>query len=108
MLFSTLTGSVPSLVAGVAFGSLLAYGAYRVSRNPNDITLSLGKNCCVNTYDGLKRTEAMKELLRVTMSILHVNSNKFGPRGLHGLPILAVGENYAGRRNDFNEVCSAL
>lgn len=37
-----------SLSSGVLFGSLLAYGAYRVSNNPRDFMFLLGIRSCVN------------------------------------------------------------
>ena len=37
------TGSVMSLVSGITFGGLLAYGAYRTSANPKDFIFLLGK-----------------------------------------------------------------
>lgn len=37
-------GSVPSLVAGLFFGTTLGVGAYMTSRDPNNYGLTLGKN----------------------------------------------------------------
>lgn len=34
-------GSVPSLAAGLLFGSALAYGAFRVSQDPSDYSVQL-------------------------------------------------------------------
>lgn len=42
-LSSTYSGSVPSLAAGLFFGSLAGLGAYQVSQNPNNIWVSLSK-----------------------------------------------------------------
>lgn len=42
-LSSTYSGSVPSLAAGLLFGSLAGLGAYQVSQNPNNIWVSLSK-----------------------------------------------------------------
>lgn len=36
-------GSVPSLIAGLIFGTLLGIGAYLTSVNPNHYHLTLGK-----------------------------------------------------------------
>lgn len=36
-------GSVASLIAGGGSGSLLAYGVYRSTQNPKDVTVVLGK-----------------------------------------------------------------
>ena len=43
MLFFSPTGSVMSLMAGLVFGGLSAYGAYNVSNDPKDIQVSLRK-----------------------------------------------------------------
>lgn len=37
------SGSVPSLAAGLFFGSLAGLGAYQLSQNPSNIWLSLSK-----------------------------------------------------------------
>ncbi|MBN3320834.1 TM14C protein, partial [Atractosteus spatula] len=36
-------GSVMSLIAGLLFGSLSAFGAYRLSIDPRDVKVSLGE-----------------------------------------------------------------
>uniref|UniRef100_A0A8C3B5B7 Transmembrane protein 14C n=1 Tax=Cairina moschata TaxID=8855 RepID=A0A8C3B5B7_CAIMO len=37
-------GSVPSLAAGLFFGSLAGLGAYQLSQNPNNVWISLSKS----------------------------------------------------------------
>lgn len=37
------SGSVPSLAAGLLFGSLAGLGAYQLSQNPNNVWISLSK-----------------------------------------------------------------
>lgn len=37
-----IAGSVMSLIAGLVFGGLSAYGAYNVSNDPKDILVLLG------------------------------------------------------------------
>ncbi|XP_054671434.1 uncharacterized protein LOC129202519 isoform X3 [Grus americana] len=41
-------GSVPSLAAGLFFGSLAGLGAYQLSQNPNNVWISLILNCSVS------------------------------------------------------------
>jgi uncharacterized membrane protein (UPF0136 family) len=36
-------GSVASLVSGLLFGALMGHAATRISRNPQDVQLALGK-----------------------------------------------------------------
>ncbi len=38
------TGSTMSLVSGITFGGLLAYGAYQTSANPKNFIFLFGKN----------------------------------------------------------------
>ncbi|XP_054711816.1 transmembrane protein 14C-like [Uloborus diversus] len=59
-------GSVPSLCAGVAFGSILAYGAYQTSIDENNFLLSLVASTTLGTI----------------MVIRFYNSGKFMPAGL--------------------------
>ncbi|KAI9298163.1 TMEM14-domain-containing protein [Neoconidiobolus thromboides FSU 785] len=59
-------GSVPSLSMGLTFGGLLAYAANRVSKNQNDVYLSL----------------ALSLILLVVMGLRFSNSGKFMPAGL--------------------------
>jgi len=44
VLSFTYTGSVPSLAAGLLFGSLAGLGAYQLSQNPNNVWISLSKS----------------------------------------------------------------
>lgn len=37
-----ITGSIPSLAAGVICGSLMGIGAYQTSHDPKNVALSLG------------------------------------------------------------------
>lgn len=37
-----LSGSVPSLAAGLLFGGLAGFGAYQISNNPDNVWVSLG------------------------------------------------------------------
>lgn len=40
---SSLSGSVPSLAAGLLFGGLAGFGAYQISNDPRNVWVSLGK-----------------------------------------------------------------
>ncbi|XP_035452361.1 transmembrane protein 14C [Spodoptera frugiperda] len=59
-------GSVPSLGAGLIFGSILGVGAYQLSQDPSNYTLMLGTT---STLGGL-------------MGYRYYNSRKFMPAGL--------------------------
>lgn len=47
LLFFFSSGSVMSLVAGLLFGTISAYGAFRVSSEPSDVTVSLRKSILI-------------------------------------------------------------
>lgn len=59
-------GSVPSLGAGLAFGSVLGYGAYQITKDPTNIYLSLGTSV----------------ILAGIMGYRYYGSQKFMPAGL--------------------------
>lgn len=48
-------GSIPSLMAGLAFGSLMGYGTYQTSNDPQNVNLSLGTSSSdlVQTLDDM-------------------------------------------------------
>ena len=64
-----LAGSVPSLGAGLLFGSVLGYGAYQLSENPANYYLSLGTSSVLGGIMGMR----------------YINSGKFMPPGLIAL-----------------------
>ncbi|XP_023661885.1 transmembrane protein 14C isoform X2 [Paramormyrops kingsleyae] len=69
-------GSVPSLAAGLLFGSLAGVGAYQMSCDPGNIWLSLATS---GTLSGIMGTRFLK-------------SRKFMPAGLiAGVSLLMVG-----------------
>lgn len=49
------SGSIPSLMAGLAFGSLMGYGTYQTSNDPQNVNLSLGASSSnlVQTLDDM-------------------------------------------------------
>ena len=61
-----ITGSLPSLGAGVLFGSLLGFGAYQMTNNPNNYYLTLGTSTVLGGMMGMR----------------FINSGKFMPAGL--------------------------
>ncbi|XP_014837323.1 PREDICTED: transmembrane protein 14A [Poecilia mexicana] len=68
-------GSVMSLIAGLVFGGLSAYGAYNVSNDPKDILVLL----------------ASSGLLAVIMGMRYKKSGKLMPAGImSGLSLLMV------------------
>lgn len=62
-------GSVMSLVMGTIAGSLLLYGAYQLSENPNNLYLTLGVSL----------------VLMLVMGMRFVNTGRFMPAGLTAL-----------------------
>ncbi|NXQ60161.1 TM14C protein, partial [Anthoscopus minutus] len=69
-------GSVPSLAAGLFFGSLAGLGAYQISQNPNNIWVSL----------------ITSGALTAVMGARFYYSRKFMPAGLiAGVSLLMVG-----------------
>ncbi|KAK9511268.1 hypothetical protein O3M35_005855 [Rhynocoris fuscipes] len=48
------SGSVPSLAAGLIFGTLIGVGAYQVSRNVENYQLSLGTSALLGTIMGYR------------------------------------------------------
>ncbi|VEN38321.1 unnamed protein product [Callosobruchus maculatus] len=62
----TKQGSIPSLAAGLLFGSALAYGAYEVSRDPANYTVQL----------------ATSSILAGIMGYRFYNSGKIMPAGV--------------------------
>ncbi|XP_066950254.1 transmembrane protein 14C isoform X1 [Macrobrachium rosenbergii] len=67
-------GSVPSLGAGLLFGSVLGYGAYQLSENPSNYYLTLGTSSVLGGMMGMR----------------YLNSGKFMPPGLIALLSLAM------------------
>ncbi|XP_053189212.1 transmembrane protein 14A [Scomber japonicus] len=68
-------GSVMSLMAGLVFGGLSAYGAFKVSRDPSDIKVSL----------------LTSGVLSVVMGMRYKKSGKLMPAGImSGLSLLMV------------------
>ncbi|XP_064101941.1 transmembrane protein 14C-like isoform X1 [Macrobrachium nipponense] len=67
-------GSVPSLGAGLLFGSVLGYGAYQLSENPSNYYLTLGTSTVLGGMMGMR----------------YLNSGKFMPPGLIALLSLAM------------------
>lgn len=68
-------GSIPSLMAGLAFGSLMGYGTYQTSNDPQNVNLSL----------------VTSGLLAGVMGYRFFNTGKFMPAGLvFGLSLLMV------------------
>lgn len=58
--------SIPSLSAGLLFGSVLGYGAYQTTKNPNNLALSLGTSA----------------VLGGIMGVRYLNSGKVMPAGI--------------------------
>ncbi|XP_042254734.1 transmembrane protein 14C isoform X2 [Thunnus albacares] len=70
-------GSVPSLAAGLLFGSMAGFGAYQISNDPNNVWVSLGTSSA----------------LAAVMGKRFYGSRKFMPAGLMaGASLLMVGK----------------
>lgn len=65
-VISFLLGSIPSLGAGLLFGSVLGFGAYQTSQNPNNYYTLLGTSTVLGGVMGAR----------------FYNSGKFMPAGL--------------------------
>lgn len=61
-----VTGSIPSLGAGLLFGSVLGFGAYQLSADPSNYYVSLGTSAALGGIMGMR----------------FLNSGKFMPPGL--------------------------
>ncbi|XP_038653080.1 transmembrane protein 14C-like [Scyliorhinus canicula] len=69
-------GSVPSLVAGLLFGTVAGFGAYQITRDPKNVWLSLIASGALTGIMGMR----------------FYNSRKFMPAGLvAGASILMLG-----------------
>nr|XP_020849615.1 transmembrane protein 14A [Phascolarctos cinereus]XP_020849616.1 transmembrane protein 14A [Phascolarctos cinereus] len=53
-------GSIVSLVAGLFFGLLAAYGAYRISWDPRDVKMSLLTAFFLTTFMGIRFKRSKK------------------------------------------------
>ncbi|KAJ9586847.1 hypothetical protein L9F63_019566 [Diploptera punctata] len=69
----TKAGSIPSLGAGLLFGSILCYGAIQTSRDPNNFGLLFGTSAALGGLMGYR----------------FYNSGKFMPAGI--VTVLSVG-----------------
>lgn len=67
-------GSVPSLIAGLAFGGILGFGAYQTSVNPNNYFVTYGTSTALAGMMGWR----------------FYNSGKFMPAGLVAALSLAM------------------
>ncbi|KAJ8277548.1 hypothetical protein GJAV_G00076480 [Gymnothorax javanicus] len=68
-------GSVPSLAAGLLFGGMAGFGAYRTSQNPKDIWVSLAASGALAGIMGMRFFKSRKFMpagLMATASILMV------------------------------------
>ncbi|XP_046647347.1 transmembrane protein 14C-like [Daphnia pulicaria] len=52
--------SIPSLAMGLLFGSLIGFGAYRTSNNPNNYYLALGTSVALGGFMGKRYMDSGK------------------------------------------------
>lgn len=82
------SGSVPSLAAGLVFGTLLGYGAFQTSRDPNNYYLTLCTSGILTGLMGARFYSSGKFMpagLITTMSLIMVC--RFAARGLGIMPV---------------------
>ncbi|XP_018393036.1 PREDICTED: transmembrane protein 14C [Cyphomyrmex costatus] len=48
------SSSIPSLAAGLLFGSVLGYGAYQTSQDPTNVTVFLGTSTALGSLMGYR------------------------------------------------------
>lgn len=53
-MFLYFPDSIPSLGAGLLFGSLLGYGAYQTSQNPTNVAVFLGTSTALGSLMGYR------------------------------------------------------
>ncbi|XP_054654923.1 transmembrane protein 14A [Dunckerocampus dactyliophorus] len=63
-------GSVMSLMAGILFGGLSAYGAYNISNNPADIKVSLCASGVLSVVMGTRYKKSGKLMPAGIMTVL--------------------------------------
>ncbi|KAL4235632.1 Transmembrane protein 14C [Mactra antiquata] len=69
------SASLPSLAAGLTFGSLAAAGAYQTTQNPGEVKLSMGTSAtllCLMGYRFYNSGKFMPAGLVATLSLLMV------------------------------------
>ncbi|KAK7863875.1 hypothetical protein R5R35_007209 [Gryllus longicercus] len=81
-------GSIPSLGAGLLFGSVLGYGAYQTSQNPENYGVLLGTSCVLGGLMGYR----------------FYNSGKFMPAGLVATLSVAIAVRFLARQAGLIEV----
>ncbi|KAF2348799.1 Poly(ADP-ribose) polymerase catalytic domain [Trinorchestia longiramus] len=80
-------GSLPSLGAGLLFGTALCYGAYQISENPRNYQFSLGTSILLGAFMGARFYNSGKFMpagLIATLSVL--NAGRLGARAMGWLP----------------------
>nr|XP_045246450.1 transmembrane protein 14C isoform X1 [Macaca fascicularis] len=74
-------GSVPSLAAGLLFGSLAGLGAYQLSQDPRNVWVFLA-NDLMPIVEKKQQPSATSGTLAGIMGMRFYNSGKFMPAGL--------------------------
>lgn len=54
MILSNFLDSIPSLAAGLLFGSVLGYGAYQTSQDPTNVAVFLGTSTALGSLMGYR------------------------------------------------------
>lgn len=80
-------GSLPSLGAGLVFGSALCFGAYQLSENPSNYIMSLATSILLGGFMGARFYNSGKFMpagLITALSIL--NAGRLGARAAGWIP----------------------
>ncbi|XP_030757060.1 transmembrane protein 14C [Sitophilus oryzae] len=76
-------GSIPSLAAGLVFGSTLAFGAYQLSQDSSNYALQLGASSVLGGLMGYRFYNSRKIMPAGVVALLSVLN--IGRLGLHAL-----------------------
>lgn len=98
----SLSGSVPSLAAGLLFGSLAGLGAYQISNDPSNVWVSLGRYLCPLFFNKIT-CFCNKQAFRVSLHLLsysHIRSSDWH----HGKEVLCIQEVHASWFDGWSEV----
>ncbi|GAB6032773.1 hypothetical protein CHUAL_011637 [Chamberlinius hualienensis] len=80
-------GSIPSLTAGLLFGSVLGFGSYQTSQDPNNYALSLGASMALGGFMGYRFYNSGKIMPAGIITILSVLMiGRFAYRALTNSP----------------------
>lgn len=81
-------GSIPSLAAGLAFGTTLAVGAYQTSQHPSNNTIQLGASSILAGLMGYRFYNSRKIMPAGMVALLSIlNIGRIGLKALGNDPV---------------------